>query len=139
MIDKNIIAARISEIKEGTKLLQPLTIISSEEFAKNPDYFLKAERLLEIIVQSIIDIGTHIIAAKSFKKAEDYHQVVDILVKEGVFQENLSDRLHELIGLRNLLAHEYLEIDRDRFHQDIKTGFSDFEIICKSIINYLEK
>ena len=52
MVDKDIVATRLSKMKEAVKLLNFIDIVSKEDFVKNPDNFLKAERLLEIIVQS---------------------------------------------------------------------------------------
>lgn len=139
MIDKDIISTRLSKIKEYTKLLLPLTRISKEEFAESADHYLKAERLLELIIQSMIDIASHIVAAKSFEKPQDYHHLIDILVRENVFPEDSSDKLHGLIGLRNILSHEYLKIDHYRLYDNIVKGIDDFNLFCKYVIDFLEK
>lgn len=138
MVDKDIITTRLSKIKEAVKLFDFIDTVSKEDFAKNPDNFLKAERLLEIIVQSMIDIGTHIIASKSLKKAEDYHEVFDILVDAGVFPEEFSESLHNLVGLRNLLTHEYLKIDHSRLYENLIKNKKDFGLFCNYIVRFIE-
>lgn len=139
MVDKDIIAARLSKMKEAAKLLDFIDTVSEEDFAKNPDNFLKAERLLEIIVQSMVDIGTHIIASKSLKKAEDYHEVFDILIEAEVFPEKFSKSLHNLVGLRNLLTHEYLKIDHARLYENLIKNKTDFGLFCNHIARFIEK
>ena len=87
----------------------------------------------------MIDIGTHIIASKSLKKAEDYHEVVDILVDAGVFPERFSKSLHNLVGLRNLLAHEYLKIDHFKLYENLIKNKKDFGLFCNYIVKFIEK
>ena len=139
MVDKDIISTRISKIKESRKLLLPLSKISKEEFAKSPDHYLKAERLLELIIQSVIDIASHIVAAMSFEKPQDYHHLFDILIREDVFPEDFSSKLHGLVGLRNILSHEYLKIDHYRLYDNIVKGIDDFNLFCRYVIDFLEK
>ena len=139
MVDTDIVTTRLSKMKEAVSLLGFVNTVSKEDFVNNRDNFLKAERLLEIIVQSMIDIGTHIIAAKSFKKAQDYHEVFDILISAGVFPEEFSKSLHSLVGLRNLLAYEYLKIDHSELYEALLKNKEDIRLFCKSIADFIEK
>lgn len=139
MIDKDIISSRLSKIREYSKLLKELVKIPKEDFITTPAHYLEAERLLEVMIQSMIDIGTHIIAGLLLKKPEDYHQVFEILTKEGIITKEFLPKAHAMVGLRNLLSHEYLAIDHAKLYDNIKAGLYDFQEFSTLIVTFLRQ
>lgn len=139
MTDPEVIASRLSKIKESLRLLEPLARMSLAEFSKNPDHFLKGERLLEITIQAMIDIGTHIISSRSLRKPQDYHEVFDILVENRLLPKGLLQPLHAMVGLRNVLIHEYLEVDKQVLHKTICQDLRDVKSFLKAIAGLLRK
>jgi len=133
MIEKETVCTRISHIRESISLLMPILSVDPDEYAQNPDHYLKAERLMEIIAQAMIDICTHVAAAKGLPKAETYHGLVDILADHKLIPERFRAPFQSLFGLRNILAHQYLVIDRARFQQEVKTGIADIEAFCREV------
>ncbi len=87
------------------------------------------ERWVENMINSAIDIG-EIILASERKKIPDYYK--DIFVQLGLLTQFKSinvDRWTEWVKLRNILAHEYLDIKWQRiedFVKNSKTYFKDF-------------
>lgn len=138
MIDENIISSRLAKIREYSNLLKELVEIPKEKFVSTPAHYLEAERLLEVMIQSMIDIGTHIIAALLLKKAEDYHQVFEVLASEEIISKEFLPRAHALVGLRNILSHEYLAIDHGKLYKDAKAGLYDFQEFSTSIVKFLK-
>lgn len=139
MIDENIIASRLAKIREYSNLLKELMKVSKEDFVNTPAHYLGAERILEVMIQSMIDIGTHIVAALLLRKAEDYHQVFDILSAEGIISKEFLPRVHGMVGLRNLLSHEYLTIDHGKLYDNIKAGLYDFGEFSALIVSFLRQ
>ncbi|MDP2303347.1 MAG: DUF86 domain-containing protein [Ignavibacteria bacterium] len=66
--------------------------------------------LLESI-QIIIDIACHIVSKYNLANPKSYSDCLRILAKEKYLSNSLSERLEGMAGLRNLLVHEYFEID----------------------------
>ena len=89
MIDEEIVTARIAKIREYGRLLADLLRVSKDKFVQEPAYYLQAERLLEVMIQAMIDIGNHVIAGLLLKKPEDYRQVFDILAHNHIIPEEL--------------------------------------------------
>jgi uncharacterized protein YutE (UPF0331/DUF86 family) len=138
MIDEEIIAARIAKIREYGRLLANLLQIPRDKFVQEPTYYLQAERLLEVMIQAMIDSGNHVIAELLLKKPEDYRQVFDILAQNHIIPEELLPKLRALVGLRNLLVHEYFEVDHGRLYDEAKAGLADFEEFCKALVRFLQ-
>jgi len=49
-----------------------------------------------------------------FERARD---LVDLFLAKGYVNEALAERWRRMIGFRNLLVHEYLDIDRRTVHR----------------------
>jgi uncharacterized protein YutE (UPF0331/DUF86 family) len=81
----------------------------------------------------MIDICAHVVSAMGLPKAEDYRQLADVLANHKVVSERLRRRLQAIFALRNILAHQYLVVDRARFHQEAKAGIADIEGFCAEI------
>jgi uncharacterized protein YutE (UPF0331/DUF86 family) len=133
MIDREIVTSRLSHIHESLDLLRPILDVSPDEYQRNPDCYLKAERLMEIIAQAMIDICAHVAAAKGLPKAEDYRQLADILADRGIISETLRGPLQGIFALRNILAHQYLILDRVRFQAEVKAGIGQIEAFCSQL------
>lgn len=138
MIDEEIVTARIAKIREYGHLLADLLKASKDRFVQEPAYYLQAERLLEVMIQAMIDIGNHVIAGLLLKKPEDYRQIFDTLVQNRIIPEELLPKMRALVGLRNLLVHEYFEVDHSRLYDEAKAGLADFEEFCKAIVYFLQ-
>lgn len=138
MIDEEIVTVRIAKIREYGRLLAGLLQTPKDKFVQEPAYYLQAERLLEVMIQAMIDIGNHVIAGLLLKKPEDYRQVFDILAQNRVIPEELLPKVRALVGLRNLLVHEYFEIDHGRLYDEAKAVLADFEEFCKAIVHFLQ-
>ena len=59
------------------------------------------------------------------------------LAKHKVLPVRLSKRLAPMAGFRNILVHEYLEIDRHRVYRALKDDLGDFERFIKAVSQLL--
>jgi uncharacterized protein YutE (UPF0331/DUF86 family) len=69
------------------------------------------ERYFEKIIEAVIDLAFLIIKDKGFKIPEEDKEAFDILSKESIISEELAERLKDAKGMRNILAHEYGQVD----------------------------
>ena len=69
------------------------------------------ERNLEVAAQECIDIANRIISMEQLEKPRDAYGAVEMLGKVGILPREMAERLATIAGFRNILVHEYLEID----------------------------
>ncbi|MGB9814235.1 MAG: DUF86 domain-containing protein [Thermovenabulum sp.] len=62
--------------------------------------------------------------------------MADILAKEKVIRQELIKPLESMIGLRNLLAHQYGDIDFKAIYNIVKHNLKDVYIFLDDIISY---
>ncbi|KAF0151082.1 MAG: hypothetical protein FD143_2248 [Ignavibacteria bacterium] len=62
-------------------------------------------------IQIVIDISCHLAAKYNLGNAQTYSDCISLLKKEKYLSGEISERLLGMIGLRNILIHEYVAVD----------------------------
>ena len=138
MVDANIISSRIHRIRECVGFLTKIGEITNENsFLKDPFLAGSAERYLQVAIQAVLDICNHIVADLGFEAPSEYRQVPEILANHKLLPARLSERLASMMGLRNILVHEYLKVDRRLVYQIIKNDLGDFAKFVKAVGKFL--
>ena len=86
-----------------------------ERLRTDLDHRWAVERGLQLCVQNVLDVATHLVAAAG-RDAADYTSAIEQLGDLGVISRELATQLRPLAGFRNALVHGYLGIDLDRVH-----------------------
>ncbi|MSO35504.1 MAG: DUF86 domain-containing protein [Acidobacteria bacterium] len=60
-----------------------------------------------------------------------------MLARQKVVSKALSVKLAAMAGFRNILVHEYLEIDRHRVYQALTTDLRDVERFIRAVARLL--
>lgn len=95
----------------------------------------KLERLLELLVMSATDILNHLLGERG-KTAVSYKDTFRLATQEGLLPQELSERLQDAAGMRNILVHLYEEIDYEILHQSIPGALEDFAQFVAIFANY---
>lgn len=138
MIDQELVEKRIDSIEEKLNYLKKIGKISTEEFLDSYEKIQAAKHTLQESIESCLDIANHLIAAKGLKRSETYSEMFQRLAEDGILNEELADRLSDMARFRNLLVHQYTEIENQRVHEIIKENLDDIEDFLKSIELMLE-
>lgn len=97
------------------------------EFVAEPSIHGLAERYLQLALECSIDLANHFIADGALKTPDSNKATFQILGSEGVIPADLAARLAKAAGLRNILVHEYLEIDHASVWQTIQEDLGDLD------------
>lgn len=68
-------------------------------------------------IQIIIDIACHIVAEKNLGSPKNYSDCISLLISGNYLTKDLGEKIIKMIGLRNLLIHEYGVIDVKRLFE----------------------
>ena len=138
MVDRYVVRARIAKIREYVALLRKIRRLADKpHFVKDPLIYGNAERYLQLAIQAVLDIGNHIVADMKLNLPSDNKELFDTLAKRKVLSVPLSKKLVSMAGFRNVLVHEYLEIDRRRVYEVLKDDLGDFEKFIKAVSKLL--
>jgi len=138
LVDANIVASRVQRIRECVGFLKKIADITTEQsFLKDPFLAGSAERYLQVAIQAVLDICNHIVADLGLEAPAEYRQVPEILASEKLLPVRLSKRIATMIGMRNILVHEYLKVDRRVVYSVIKNDLDDLAKFIAAIRRFL--
>jgi uncharacterized protein YutE (UPF0331/DUF86 family) len=112
--------------------------ISLEEYQKSDDIQTIVERKLQLSIQACIDIANYIIARKRLRVPDEEGNIFLVLAEEDIISRTLAERMKGMVNFRNILVHEYLEIDNEIVHRNLTQNLSDFNEFAQNIIRYLK-
>jgi uncharacterized protein YutE (UPF0331/DUF86 family) len=109
-----------------------------EEVKKDLTLLHTAERLVQVLVDTMIDINIHILLSKG--KTYDKTQSTFLLLGEmGVLPKKFAKKIAPIVGLRNILVHRYEELDKDLFIKNLFKNKDDFKQYIVAIYDFVEK
>jgi len=138
VVDRFVVTARITKIREYVALLRRIRGLADERrFVNDPLIYGNAERYLQLAIQAVLDISHHIVADRNLPLPADSKSLFDLLARQKVVSKGLSVKLAAMAGLRNILVHDYLEIDRRRVYRALTTELRDFETFVRAVTRLL--
>ena len=133
MNNNDAIYKRLQKLREYVILLKKLHKTPKETFVQDPFVVGNVERYLQLAIQTTLDIGNHIIANLKVKSPEEYREIFIRLGEEKIIPMELAERMTPLASLRNILVHDYLEVDLEIIYDSLKKELQDFEDYAKYI------
>jgi len=132
------IYSKFRDIKESIDRLKAFRDISLDEFLNDRDKQDIASFRLIVAIEAAIDMCLHI-EAKVFKKVpEEYAGCFKLLCDHGLIDLDLSIRLGRMARFRNLLVHQYWEIDHSRMYEIITgSDVGDLEEFMSQISRWI--
>jgi uncharacterized protein YutE (UPF0331/DUF86 family) len=139
MIDKTFIEKRIGRIEAYSREIEMVFKYSLEEIKKDFLKYRTIERLLQLLVDEMIDVNNHFIGRLNFKIPDDFQSTFLVLGENNILPEDFAKRLAPLVGLRNRLVRRYEEIDLGLLLNTVQKEKGDFKKYIKFIREYIEK
>ena len=112
--------------------------ITQKEYETHASIRRNTERWVENIVNASIDIAKILIASEKKHIPQTYRQILDELTLLENFDPDTACKLAQFSKLRNILAHEYLDIRFNHIKQFIEQGVSPYTTLVafvKSLIH----
>ena len=111
MSDKDRICAKLDKLFTYYEELKNLSTISLEEYKRNSIYRRAIERTMQLIVECATDINNMLLRMNGSKGASDYFNSFIDIAELNVIPVEFALQIAPSTGLRNILVHEYEEID----------------------------
>jgi uncharacterized protein YutE (UPF0331/DUF86 family) len=99
--------------------LEPFKSKDKEEILQDPYLQDIIERNLEVSAQSVIDVANRIISIENLEKPQDYYEAIMRLGEAGIIPLKFAQKLAPIAGFRNILVHDYLDIDWDEVYNNL--------------------
>lgn len=111
---------KLGNLEEYLRGLAEKQDCTETEYLGDRDLRDIVERRFEKAIQASLDIAAHIVASEGFREPRDDGDLFRILEREEVLSSTVADRMIEMAGFRNVLAHEYASIDDERVYAHLQ-------------------
>lgn len=129
----SVVENKISAIKKYLNILDKYRKYTKEQIEQDLGIRGALERYLYLVVQSAIDLAEAVVAFKNFRKPTTTSESFRILNEEDVISTELAEKLVKMVGFRNVLAHDYEDIDYDIVYDVLHEKYKDIERLIEQV------
>ena len=139
MVDKEFVHRKISLIEEELMRLIEFENLTLDQVAQDYKSQAIVERILERVITRAIDINQHLIAelGGTLRTIRSYRETFLRLADLGVYSKDFAQKVAPCAGLRNVLVHDYNNIDQELVHKSIQSAIQDFNEYAKYILSFI--
>jgi uncharacterized protein YutE (UPF0331/DUF86 family) len=137
-VDTEVVDARLRELSRRLRRVGARKPASVKALAADEDMQDILTRNLELAIQSCIDIAFHLCGANG-KVPTTAAEAFAELAQLELIERGLAQRLQRAAGFRNVLVHEYTEVDWKIVMRVIRTDTRDLAAFGKAVLKMLEK
>lgn len=137
MVRPDVIRKRLEKLDEYLAILRQLQRYSYDEFVDNPERYGSAERFLQLAIESLNDLGSHIVAESGLGTVDWYSDIPRRLREAGFIDASREETWVRMIGFRNILVHDYLKIDRAIVFRVLQEHLGDLEAFKQVFAQFL--
>lgn len=123
MVDSTFLARKLGRLVEYIDDLDEQKGITLAEWQSNKVIRNHIERTLHKAVETCLDIGKHAIVGLQLRTPADYKEVMVILTEAGVLPRDRLAQYMKMAQFRNVIVHDYDDIDPIIFFCDYKKWF----------------
>lgn len=136
-MDIALIQRKLQELRRTLKELEQLRGKDLEELKGSLFTSWAVEHGLQLAIQVVLDIGNHILVSLDEHQIEDYADVINKLGERGIIPKDFAQQIRKMAHFRNLLVHEYIEVDLATVHDVLQNRLGDFQQFIQHIQRYL--
>jgi len=125
MVRPEVIRRRLKRFGEYLAILERFQRYDLEAFLSDPERYGSAERFLQLAIEASLDMGSHVIADENLGAVEQSRDIPRRFREHGRISEDLEQRWIRMIGFRNILVHEYVDVDRTIVYDVVQNRLAD--------------
>jgi uncharacterized protein YutE (UPF0331/DUF86 family) len=138
MVGEALILGKLSELDEYYRQIKEYENITVDQYSDDWKIQRILERTLQMMIETCVDIGGHIIADKGFRIPKSYADTFKVLREEKILDSKLVTALEKMAKFRNIVVHHYDEVDAEIVVGIIKNDLPDFMDYKAAIIKLIE-
>lgn len=137
-VEREAVVPRIDGIRKNIRRLEKLAALPLDQFHSD-DAFDLAQHHLRLALEGIFHISSHILSRIPGDRAVEYKEIAKKMGESGIVPREFAEKsLVPMAGMRNLLVHQYSDLDAKRLHTIIKNHLKDIETFLHHIGNFLK-
>ena len=136
MVNRDIIVAKMAHIQKNLIRLKEKQGVAAGDFLKDKDIQDIVLLNLQAAIQGCMDIAGHIVSDNNWGVPGSMAGLFDILCEKKAISDGTRKVMRSMVGFRNLIVHEYVELDMRKVYEIFNEKLSDFNGFLKEISLY---
>jgi uncharacterized protein YutE (UPF0331/DUF86 family) len=137
-LDMERIQARIQFIESNLAFLQGLARYSEADFLADARNYYSGVHALQISIEAMLDILTHIVARLHLGAPADDHETLNIALSSGLVSEEHLQKYSQMNKFRNKVVHGYMDVDAHLVYTMLHENLGDFKLFVDDIRKVVE-
>ena len=135
MVNPSLIVKRVEQIERHLERIRSLASLSYENFLRDSVAQDVAEYNLFQIVNHLIDIFQHTVVDEEYGFPETAYEAAQTLLEKGVLLQEDVDLFKRMVGFRNVVGHDYINLDKKTVYEILANGESDIRTLVRRIVS----
>ncbi len=135
MVNPGVILKRAEQIEKHLDRIRPFTSLSYDAFLKDNVAQDVVEYNLFQVVNHLIDIFQHVVVDEEYGFPETAYEAAEILFKKGILSPEDVKIFKQMVGFRNVVGHDYINIDKEVVYQILTHGEKDIRALLTRIVS----
>jgi uncharacterized protein YutE (UPF0331/DUF86 family) len=136
-LNLDLINKRAADIRKALQLLAQYATIQEEDFLADETILAAAKYQLLVAIEAAQAICNHLAARVARKAPTSYAECFLLLTQSSVITRELATRLAVMAKFRNLLVHQYADIDNKQVYAIINHELGDLEDYVAQIARFV--
>lgn len=140
MADERVVATKLEQIEQyHGELKTKQQSLSWADLLRDTTEQRAVERMFENAIQACDDLAKHIATADFDFDGETSEEAIRTLGREGVIDEETMNTLVAAVGFRNVLAHQYGNIDYGDVYEHLQTGLEVYDMFSRQVAQWVRE
>lgn len=138
LLDRALILRKISELETYQKQIREFSDITLADYKEDWKTQRIVERTLQMMIETCADITNHIISAAGMRVPTGYSDTFRVLFENNLIDKELFSIMEKMAKFRNIIVHQYEEVDAEIVITILKKHLSDFGKFKDRVLAYLK-
>jgi len=138
LTDKDFVLRKLAELDIYRQQIGEYSAITVEEYQSDWKTQRIIERTLQIMIEVCVDIAHHIISDENMAIPTGYANTFEILDQAHVLPHPLAETMIKMTKFRNILVHQYAEVDAVIVIDILRHRLNDFNQFQDQMVNWLK-
>ncbi|MEC4813459.1 MAG: DUF86 domain-containing protein [Scytonema sp. PMC 1069.18] len=137
-IDSEVVLVRIRLMTKYLNTLEPCRSMSLDEYLGDFRQQLIVERLLQLLAEASLDMNKYLLSQLyNINPATNFDSFSEA-GRQGIINQDLAANLAQAVGMRNILVHQYKDIDSRIVFSAIPKALKQYPLYIQQVTAYLD-
>lgn len=137
-IDWRSVRAKLRRIRELLDQLVGMGRVDAARLSAEPVTALAVERILTLLVDLAFASNSHVVVGTLGRAPDTYGESFVLAAKAGMIDDKLAAAFRPSVGMRDVLVHDYLDVDRERVAAAVPLAVEQYGEYVRQVAAYLD-